>query len=76
MLSQKTRSFLKDVLLVAAVFATMTGTYFGFAVTERYRTLTKAYIVQSEYLVNILKNQGATNGQESQPQVPSETDGQ
>jgi hypothetical protein len=72
MLAEKTRSFVKDALLVSAVFATITGAYLGFAVAERYRGLTRAYIAQSQALINVLETQ---NGQ-SQQEVVVESDGQ
>ena len=55
MLSGRFKAILKDVLLVSAVFALLTGSYYGFAVIERYRALTRAYIAQSEQLIDILQ---------------------
>lgn len=67
MLSQRARTFIKDVLLVGAVFAALSGAYFGFAVAERYRALTGAYIAQSEQLISILQqNQGVPNAEDQQ----------
>jgi len=56
-MSDKLKSILKDVLLVGSVFAVLSGSYYGFAVAERYRALTRAYIVQSEQLISILNQQ-------------------
>ena len=56
-MSEKARSFFKDVLLVGGVFAVLSGAYIGFAYAERYRALTSAYIVQSERLIGILNRQ-------------------
>lgn len=56
-MSEKARSFFKDVLLVAGVFAALSGAYVGFAYAERYRALTSAYMVQSERLISILNQQ-------------------
>ena len=56
-MSEKARSFFKDVLLVAGVFAALSGAYVGFAYAERYRALTGAYIAQSEQLISMLKQQ-------------------
>ena len=56
-MSEKARSFFKDVLLVGGVFAVLSGAYVGFAYAERYRALTSAYIVQSEQLIGILQQQ-------------------
>ena len=56
-MSQKARSFLKDVLLVGGVFAVLSGAYMGFGVAERYRALTQAYIAQSNQLIQILERQ-------------------
>lgn len=55
MLSEKFKSALKDVLLVAGVFALLSGAYYSFAVAERYRALTRAYIAQSEQLIEVLQ---------------------
>ena len=57
MLSQKARSIAKDFLLVSLVFAALSGAYYTFAVTERFRALTAAYITQSEQLIVILNQQ-------------------
>jgi hypothetical protein len=57
MLSVKARAILKDVLLVGAVFAVISGAYFGLAVAERYRALTQAYIAQSQQLIQILERE-------------------
>jgi hypothetical protein len=68
MLSQKTRSFLKDMLFVSVCFAVLSGAYFGFAVAERYRALTQAYLRQAAQIEQILSNaQGVPNAQESKP---------
>ena len=64
-MSEKARSFFKDVLLVGGVFAVLSGAYVGFAYAERYRALTSAYIVQSERLIGIL-NQQASVAQEGE----------
>ncbi|KKL13642.1 hypothetical protein LCGC14_2523730 [marine sediment metagenome] len=56
-MSEKARSFFKDVLLVAGVFTVLSGAYVGFAYAERYRALTGAYIAQSEKLMSILSQQ-------------------
>ncbi len=56
-MSEKARSFFRDVLLVGVVFAALSGAYVGFAYAERYRALTAAYIVQSEQLITILNKQ-------------------
>ena len=56
-MSEKARSFFKDILLVAGVFAALSGAYVGFAYAERYRALTGAYIAQSERLMSILNQQ-------------------
>jgi hypothetical protein len=56
-MSQKARQLFKDVLLVGAVFAALSGSYLGFAVAERYRALTNAYVAQSVELVRILQQQ-------------------
>ncbi len=56
-MSEKARSFFKDILLVGGVFAVLTGAYIGFAYAERYRALTEAYIVTSERLIVILNHQ-------------------
>ncbi len=56
-MSEKARSFFKDFLLVGGVFAVLSGAYVGFAVAERYRALTEAYIVTSERLIVILNHQ-------------------
>ena len=56
-MSEKARSFFKDILLVGGVFAVLSGAYVGFAYAERYRALTSAYIVQSEQLIGILNRQ-------------------
>ena len=62
MLSGRFKAVLKDVLLVSSVFALLTGSYFGFAVVERYRALTRAYIAQSEQLIEVLqKNRRVPN---------------
>ena len=58
-MSEKARSFFKDVLLVIGAFAALSGAYVGFAYAERYRALTSAYIVQSEKLIGILNQQNA-----------------
>ena len=50
-MSEKARSFFKDVLLVGGMFAALSGAYIGFAYAERYRALTGAHIVQSEQLL-------------------------
>lgn len=55
MLSEKFKAILKDVLLVGAVFAVLSGSYYGFAVAERYRALTQAYIAQSEQIIDVLQ---------------------
>jgi capsular polysaccharide biosynthesis protein len=60
MLQEKTRGFIKDVLLVSAVFATLSGAYLTFAVAERYRALTRAYIAQSEQLIQVLQQSQAS----------------
>ena len=57
MLSQKARDWLKDVLRITLVFAAISGAYLGFGYAERYRALTRAYLVQSEALIQILNNQ-------------------
>jgi hypothetical protein len=68
MLSQKTRSFLKDMLFVSVCFAVLSGAYFGFALVERYRALTQAYLRQAAQIEQILSNsQGVPNAQESKP---------
>jgi len=71
MLSAKTRSVLKDIAVIGAVFASLSGAYFGFAVAERYRALTKAYISQSIELITILERQNGkeTSHQSAGPQV-------
>ena len=56
-MSEKARSFFKDILLVGGVFAVLSGAYVGFAYAERYRALTGAYIMQSEQLISILERQ-------------------
>ncbi len=56
-MSEKARSFFKDILLVAGVFAALSGAYVGLAYAERYRALTGAYIAQSEQLAIILNHQ-------------------
>lgn len=56
-MSNKLRQVLKDVLLVAAVFAAISGAYYGFAVVERYRGLTRAYLKQAEQISQILQRQ-------------------
>lgn len=56
-MSDKLRQILKDSLLVAAVFAAISGAYIGFAYAERYRALTAAYIKQSEQIIAILQRQ-------------------
>lgn len=56
-MSEKARSFFKDILLVGGVFAVLSGAYIGFAYAERYRALTRAYIVQSEQIAEILNKQ-------------------
>lgn len=65
-MSDKARSFFKDVLLVAAVFAALSGAYCGFAVAERYRALTQAYIAQSQELIKVIQSnqKGNTNVEE------------
>ncbi len=68
MLSDKAGKFFKDVLLVSGVFTLLSGAYFGFAVAERYRALTAAYITQSNELIKVIqRNQGAPNGEEVKP---------
>ena len=57
MLSQKARTITKDVLLVSMVFLALSGAYYTFAVAERFRALSAAYIVQSEQLITILNQQ-------------------
>ena len=54
-MSDKARSFFKDILLVGAVFAALSGSYVGFAYAERYRALTKAYIQQSQAIIKIIE---------------------
>ena len=61
-MSDKARSFFKDVLLVAGVFAALSGAYIGFAYAERYRALTGAYLAQSEKLISILNKQTEPTG--------------
>lgn len=56
-MSEKARSFFRDVLLVGGIFAVLSGAYAGFAFAERYRALTEAYIVTSEQLIGILNRQ-------------------
>lgn len=56
-MSEKARSFFRDILLVGVVFAVLSGAYVGFAYAERYRALTEAYLAQSEQLMSILKQQ-------------------
>ena len=56
-MSEKARSFFKDILLVAGVFAALSGAYVGLAYAERYRALTGAYLAQSEQLISILSQQ-------------------
>ena len=56
-MSEKARSFFKDILLVGMVFAVLSGAYVGFAYAERWRALTRAYITQSEQIATILRNQ-------------------
>ena len=56
-MSEKARSFFKDILLVGVVFAALSGAYVGFAYAERYRALTAAYIAQSQQLITILNRQ-------------------
>jgi hypothetical protein len=51
------RERLKDALLVTAVFALISGAYFGFAVTERYRGFTKAHLEQTEALLELIQSQ-------------------
>ena len=67
MLSAKTRYVLKDIAVIGAIFASMSGAYFGFAAVERYRALTQAYIAQSVQLIQILERQ---NGKETSQSVP------
>jgi hypothetical protein len=57
MLSEKARQTAKDVLFVSLIFAAISGAYIGIAVAERYRALTRAYIVQSEQILEILQQQ-------------------
>ena len=63
-MSEKARSFFKDILLVAGVFAVLSGAYVGFAYAERYRALTGAYLAQSEQLISILNAQQAAPTEE------------
>ena len=56
-MSEKARSFFKDILLVGVVFAALSGAYVGFAYAERYRALTQAYMLQAGELMKILQNQ-------------------
>lgn len=64
MLSGRFVSLLKDMLLVSAVFLALSGAYYGLAVTERYRALTRAYIAQSEQLISLIQqNRGVPNVQ-------------
>jgi len=69
-MSAQLKAILKDVLLVGSVFAVLSGAYLGFAVAERYRALTAAYIAQSNELIQILQqNQRSANVQkEAEPQ--------
>lgn len=57
MLSQNIRRITQDIFLIAVVFAAMSVAYLGFAYTERYRALTRAYLVQAEALIQILNQQ-------------------
>lgn len=54
-LSQAGKSVVKDILMVSLVFAALTGAYLGFAVAERYRALTAAYLVQSQQIMEIIQ---------------------
>jgi hypothetical protein len=72
-MSTKLKTVLKDVLLVGSVFAVISGSYLGFAVAERYRVLTHAYIIQSERLMEILNAQNTQGGPSAQDQ---QSDGQ
>lgn len=56
-MSDRLRQIMKDVLLVGSVFAVLSGSYYGFAVAERYRALTRAYVYQADQLATILNNQ-------------------
>jgi len=56
-MSEKARSFFKDILLVGMVFAALSGAYVGFGYAERYRALTRAYIMQSEQIAEIFNAQ-------------------
>ncbi len=58
-MSEKARSFFKDILLVGVVFAALSGAYVGFAYAERYRALTQAYVLQADELLKILQNQNS-----------------
>ena len=60
MLSQKARGIAKDFLLVSLVFLALSGAYYTFAVAERFRALTTAYLVQAEQLIVILNQQATT----------------
>jgi hypothetical protein len=65
-MSARLKALLKDALLVSAVFATISGTYIGFAYAERYRALTAAYIAQSQEIIRILQqNAPVNNGNQS-----------
>lgn len=62
-MSAKARQIFKDVLLVSAVFAAITGAYVGFAYAERYRSATKYHEQFDQEMIRILKQQGQQPGQ-------------
>ena len=67
MLSGRFVSLLKDVLLVSAVFAALSGAYLGLAVAERYRALTQAYIAQSEQIIKVIQGSQSNVDEEAKP---------
>jgi hypothetical protein len=51
------RETMLSVMQTLIVMALACGVYWGIAAVERYRGLTKAYLLQSEQLIEILQNQ-------------------
>lgn len=57
MLSERVKAIFKEALIVSSVLATVAVFYYGFAVVERYRAMTKAHIEQSQALLELIYNQ-------------------
>jgi len=53
-LSEQARRILKDIAIVSVFMVAMSSAYYVFAMAERYRGLTQAYLAQAQQLMTIL----------------------